>query len=107
MRTKRRRQIFMTPAELSAVAESLYGSQWRMPLSKALKVGTRIIWYWERGERRIPEAIAAKVRQLADIGPIGLVIRSSIRRTAPELPRFQSHQMAIQVLADLSAAGII
>ena len=107
MRPKRRRQIFMTPAELVAAAESLYGSQWRTPLSKALKIGTRIIWYWERGERRIPEAIAAQVRQLADIGPIGVIIRSAIRRAAPEMPRFQSHQMALQVLADLSVAGII
>jgi len=97
----------MTSAELATSGESLYGSQWRTPLSKALKVGTRVIRYWERGERRIPEAIAAQVRQLSDIGPIGLIIRNSIRRAAPELPRFQSHEMAIQVLADLSSAGII
>jgi hypothetical protein len=97
----------MTSAELATTGESLYGSQWRTPMSKALKVGTRVTRYWERGERRIPEAIAARIRQLADIGPIGLIIRSSIRRAAPELPRFQSHQIAIQVLADLSAAGIL
>lgn len=96
----------MTSAELATTGESLWGSQWRTPLSKALKVGTRVIRYWERGERRIPEAIAASIRQLADIGPIGQIIRGSIRRAAPELPRFQSHQIAIQVLADLSAAGI-
>ncbi len=97
----------MTSAELATAGESLYGSQWRTPLSKVLNVGTRIIRYWERGERRIPEAIAARIRQLADIGPIGLIIRSSIRRAAPELSRFQSHRTAVQVLADLSAAGII
>jgi len=97
----------MTSAELAGSGESLYGSQWRTPLSKVLKVGTRVIRYWERGERRIPKAIAAQIRQLADIGPIGLIIRSSVRKIAPELPRFQSHQIAMQVLADLSAARII
>jgi len=107
MRPKRRREIFMTPAELAIAGESLYGSQWRTPLSKALKVGTRVIRYWERGERRIPEAIAMQIRQVSDIGPIGLIIRSSVRRAAPELSRSQSHQIAIQVLADLSSAGII
>jgi hypothetical protein len=97
----------MTPVELAAAGESVYGSQWRTPMSKALNVGTRIIRYWERGERRIPEAMAGRIRQLTDIGPIGLIIRSSIRRTAPELSRSQSHQIAMQVLADLSLAGII
>jgi hypothetical protein len=97
----------MTAVELAGAGESVYGSQWRTPMSKMLNVGTRVIRYWERGERRIPEAIATRIRQLADIGPIGLIIRSSIRRAAPELPRFQSHQIAIEVLADLSAAGII
>jgi len=97
----------MTSAELATTGESLYGSQWRTPLSKALKVGTRVIRYWERGERRVPQSIATQIRQLSDIGPIGLIIRSSIRRVAPELLRFQSHRIAVQVLADLSSAGII
>jgi len=107
MRPRRRRQIFMTPAELAAAGESVYGSQWRTPMSKALNVGTRIIRYWERGERRIPKAIAGGIRELADIGPVGLIIRSSVRSVAPELTQFQSHQIAVRVLADLKAVRII
>jgi len=104
---KPRRQVFMTVAELVAAGESLYGSRWRTPLAKAVNIGTRMLWYYERGQRPIPERRAAQIRKLADIGLIGLIIRSSIRKTAPELTRFQSHNIAIEVLKDLTAAGII
>jgi len=101
------RPTFMTTAELVAAGESLYGSRWRTPLAKAVNIGTRMLWYYERGLSPIPERCAERIRKLADIGLIGLVIRSSIRRTAPELTRFQSHNVAVEVLKDLKAAGII
>ena len=49
----------MTPAELIAAGELVYGSQWRTPLAKALGVNRRLIYYYKCGERQIPRSIAA------------------------------------------------
>jgi hypothetical protein len=95
----------MTPAELAAAGETVYGKRWRRSLAEALSISARMIWFYERGERPIPEERAAQIRKLADIGPIGFAIRASIRKTAPDLPLFRCHRMAAQIVADLSAAG--
>jgi hypothetical protein len=107
MKAKRPRQTFMTPAELVIAGEAVYGKRWRTPLARALNLSTRLIRYYERGQRPIREDRAAQIRKLADIGPIGFVIRGSIRKAAPDLPLVRSHKIAIQVLADLSAAGLL
>lgn len=107
MKAKRPRQTFMTVTELVAAGESLYGSRWRTPLAKELKLSDRIIRYYETGERRIPEHTAARIRQLADIGRVGFIIRGSVRKAAPDLPPFRCHKIAVQVLADLSAGGLL
>ena len=44
---------------------------------------------------------------LADLGPVGSLVRSSIRRVAPDLPPARSHRIAVQVLADLTGAGLV
>jgi hypothetical protein len=46
----------MTPAELIAAGEQVYGSQWRTPLAKALGVNRRLIHYYKCGERQIPRS---------------------------------------------------
>ncbi len=97
----------MTPAELIAAGELVYGSQWRKPLAEAVGYSRRMIWYYEFGERQIPEKVATCVRRLADLGPVGSLVRSSIRRVAPDLPRGRAHQIAVQILADLTGAGLV
>jgi hypothetical protein len=104
---KPKRPTFMTTAELAAAGESLYGARWRSPLARTLNLSERMIRYYERNERQIPERTAARIRQLADIGPIGFITRGAIRKAAPDLPLFRSHQIAIRVLADLSAVGVL
>jgi hypothetical protein len=42
-----------------------------------------------------------------DIGAIGLVIRGSVGKIAPDLPLNRRHKIARQILADLSAAGVL
>ena len=42
---------------------------------------------------------------MPDIGAIGLVIRGSVGKIAPDLPLNRRHKIARQILADLSAAG--
>ena len=72
-----KRQPFMSPAELIIAGELVYGSQWRKPLAKAIGYSRRMIWYYESGERQIPENVAISVRRLADLGPVGSLVRSS------------------------------
>jgi|SRR6478735_2615794 hypothetical protein len=97
----------MTPAELIAAGELVYGSQWRTPLAKALGIDRRQIHAYKSGERQIPRNIAVGIRRLVDLGPVGSLVRSSIRRTAPDLPPGRSHRIAVQVLADLTSAGLV
>ena len=97
----------MTPAELIAAGELVYGSQWRKPLAEAVGYSRRMIWYYEFGERQIPENVAIRVRRLADLGPVGSLVRSSIKRAAPDLPPGRAHQLAVQILSDLTGAGIL
>jgi hypothetical protein len=104
---KRQRQTFMSPAELIAAGELVYGSQWRKPLAEAVGYSRRMIWYYEFGERQIPEHVAICVRHLADLGPVGSLVRSSIRRAAPDLPPGRAHRIAVQILADLAGAGFL
>ena len=97
----------MTPVELIAAGELVYGSQWRTPLAKALGIDRRQIYAYKSNERQIPRRIAASIRRLADLGPVGSLVRSSIRRVAPDLPPARSHRIAVQVLADLTGAGLV
>jgi hypothetical protein len=97
----------MTPAELIAAGELVYGSQWRTPLAKALGIDRRQIYDYKSGERQIPREIALCIRRLANLGPVGSLVRSSIRRAAPDLPPVRAHRIAVQILADLTVEGFL
>src|SRR5271169_2558487 len=95
----------MTPAELAAACESVYGPWWRSALARAINRSQRLIYYYEHGERRIPPGVAAQIRGLADIGSTGTTIRNAVKKAAPEIHVSVAHSIARQVLADLTAAG--
>jgi hypothetical protein len=97
----------MTPTELASAGELIYGPRWRSALAQALNRTSRTIRYYERGERRIPADFAARVRAMADIGTIGVVIRNAVKKAAPDTPIFTAHKVAIQVLSDLTAARFL
>ena len=42
---------------------------------------------------------------LGDVGPVGSIIRASVRTVAQNLAPFLSHKIANQVLKDLAVAG--
>jgi hypothetical protein len=107
MTLRQQRPTFMTPTELTAAGHSVHGHRWRAPLARDIGVSARMIRYYETGEQPIPARRAAQIRKLADIGPIGLVIRGSVGKTAPDLPLNRRHKIARQILADLSAAGVL
>jgi len=105
MRKKQERPV--TPGEFIATGELLFGSRWRTPMAKALGLSDRIIRYYQSGERPISPAIASKVRGLADIGPVGVVIRATVRKVAPEVPPFTAHSIARQIVVDLESLGML
>jgi hypothetical protein len=55
----------VTPAELRAIGESLYGERWQSKLAAALPVTSRSVRYWLSGKRPIRPVIAARIRDLA------------------------------------------
>lgn len=97
----------MSAAELVAAGELVFGSRWRTPLAKALGLSDRVIRYYQSGERRISPPIAARVRSLADIGPVGTVIRATVRKVGPGIPPFTAHRIAKQILVDLGSLGML
>ena len=44
----------MTPTELRAAGEALYGARWQTALARALRVDARTVRKWAAGDRAIP-----------------------------------------------------
>lgn len=55
----------MTPAELEAAGERLYGAHWRKPLADALCVSVSTIDKMRSGARRITERSAKQIEGLS------------------------------------------
>jgi hypothetical protein len=101
------RKASMMPAELIAVGKSVFGYGWRGHIARAIGVTWRMIAYWQSGERVIPPERARGIRMLGDMGPVGSIIPASVRTAAPDLAPFLCHRIAVRVLKDLAAAGIV
>jgi plasmid maintenance system antidote protein VapI len=56
----------MTPEELTAIGEQLYGARWKARLARALPVSNRTVRYWVSGKRAIRPVIAARIRSLLE-----------------------------------------
>ena len=97
----------MTPAELIAAGELLYGRRWKLPLARTVGYGREALHHYSTGRRRIPPLLATRIRTIVNIGPAGAAIRRSIKNSVPELPTFTAHRMARQIVLDLSALGLL
>lgn len=54
----------MTPAELTAAGEAVYGERWQTKLAEMLGVSTRTLRRWVSGANPIPEGIEENVKAL-------------------------------------------
>lgn len=54
----------MTPSDLIAAGERLYGPHWRRPLADALGVDVSTLRRWTTAERAVPRRVALAVGQL-------------------------------------------
>ncbi len=97
----------MTPAELTAAGQTVFGWRWVSAMARELHLSRRTVCYYRDGERRIPAARAEEIRRLANLGPVGDLIRRSIGKAAPDLPQVRWHRIAVRVLEDLTAAGFV
>jgi DNA-binding transcriptional regulator YdaS (Cro superfamily) len=97
----------MRPMELRDLGRSVFRYGWRTSLARAIGMSRRMIAYYETGEKPIPAQRASTIRAVADIGPSGSIIRAAVRAAEPDLRPFLSHKIAVQVMKDLVAAGIV
>ena len=97
----------MTAAEFTAAGVLLYGRWFKSPLARAVNLERTSIQAYAFGKRQIPPRIAAQLRAIVNIGPVGTAIRTSIKKCAPELSEFRAHKMAKQIVLDLTALGLL
>jgi len=57
----------MTPDELRAIGERLYGEDWQEPLAKVLPCSERAIRHWLKGTRKIRPMVEARIRSLSGL----------------------------------------
>lgn len=55
----------MTPTDLRAAGEALYGPQWQSALAESLGVNRRTIRRWLSGQFQVPDSIGADLRSIA------------------------------------------
>src|SRR5258705_4947792 len=97
----------MTPAELIAAGELLYGRRWKLPLARTVGYGREALHCYSIGRRLVPPLLAARIRAIVNIGPVGTAIRNSIKKSVPEMPTFTAHRVATQIVLDLTALGLL
>jgi len=97
----------MTPAELIAAGQLLYGRRWKLPLARIVGYARESLHHYSAGGRRIPPLLAARIRAMVDIGSVGTAIRNSIKKSMPEIPTFTAHRVAKQIVLDLATLGLL
>jgi hypothetical protein len=105
--SRRQMEPPMTPAELIAAGELLYGRRWKLPLARTVGYGREALHHYSTGGRRISPLLAARIRAIVNIGPAGAAIRRSIKNSMPEMPTFTAHRMAKQIILDLASLGLL
>ncbi len=97
----------MSPSEFVAAGETLFGSQWRRPMSELIKRSPRIVYYYAHGQRKIPEDVAEALREHTTLGSAGNLIRKAIADFAPEVKKHNAHRAAYEAEFSLIKAGLL
>src|SRR6202040_1636333 len=105
--SRRQMEPPMTPAELIAAGELLYGRRWKLPLARTVGYGREALHRYSTGGHPIPPPLAPPPRAFVNIGPAGTAIRRSIKNSMPEIPTFTAHRVATQIVLDLTGLGLL
>jgi hypothetical protein len=97
----------MTPVELAALAEAMFGPRWVRPLSRLIGWHYRSVRCWKHARRSVPLDAADKIRGLAGIGPVGVIVSAAVKKTMPEADPWSAHRVAQQAIRDLVRAGLL
>jgi hypothetical protein len=97
----------MSSQKLTILAESMFGPRWVRPLSRVIGWHYRSVRCWKHARRSVPLNAAEKIRAVANIGPVGVIIRAAIKKTIPEADVWSAHRAAQQALKDLAGAGLL
>ena len=54
----------MTPDEVRAMGEQLYGGHWQAKLAEALPVSARSVRHWLSGKHKVSPLVAARIKSL-------------------------------------------
>jgi hypothetical protein len=97
----------MTAAEFTAAGELLFGRWFKSPLARLLNRDRNMLRKYATGKARIRPRLAAEIRAIVNIGPVGSAIRNSIKKSMPEIPTFRAHGVAKNILLDLTSLGMV
>jgi hypothetical protein len=94
----------MTKLEFQTTCESVWGAQWKRPAARALRRDDKMMRLYAAGDTKIPQEIADRLRQVANIGPAGEIIKSLLLGKYP--PEF-AHAIAATAVDQLQRAGLL
>jgi hypothetical protein len=108
----------MSTAELVSAGKYLIGGpNWRKPLAREVAKDPRctkklqsimiLMKRYASGGRRIPDDVAEILRDLIRIGPAGLLVCETIRRSAPNLSAIVAHRVGQEAERRLMDAGLL
>jgi hypothetical protein len=97
----------MTSLELTALAEAMFGPRWVRPLARVIGWHYRSVRCWKHARRSVPLDAAEKIRAVANIGPVGVILRAAVKKTIPDADPWSAHRVAQQALRDLVRAGLL
>jgi hypothetical protein len=97
----------MTPAQLVALAESVYGPRWRRPLARAIGRSPRLIRHLESGDRSITAQVEGEIVAALHLGPVGQIVRGSVRKAWPSCDPLKAHSISRQAESDLLGSGLV
>ena len=67
---KKPKPLLVTPDELVAFGTALFGTEWRVPLAKALHVDRKTLYRWEREICPIPGPVLAVMELIEKKHPL-------------------------------------
>jgi hypothetical protein len=105
----------MQPQEFEALCESVFGTYWRRPASRALGRDPKMMRRYATGDTVIPDDVAQRLRSIAEIGRAGEVVKAVLlevyaapaRHTVKRGAHEQAHHAAAQIVDKLNRAGLL
>jgi hypothetical protein len=97
----------MGSEELAIAGRTIFGPRWVRPLARALDCSPALIKQCRKGQRALSGEAAARVRAMADLGPVGQLIRKVVEEAFVDARPIQTHRVASRLALELSKANLL